>query len=155
MARTSVATVLVLAILCAAANAGAEQCARCGCKPLALVPPDPELKRGPSQAELEGLLAGGAAMAITSYLFGVLVSRTAPHSNLAVDGIPVVGSMIAAARAPDGRNASVLSFLGGAQAMGLLIIAAAATDLAERRRLLVDISAGPNGCSASLTVRLP
>ena len=111
---------------------------------------------GPSQSELVGLLAGGAAVTATSYALGIVLARQQPHSQLAVDTLPIVGPMVAAARNPsDDRNASLLSFLAGAQAMGILVMAAAASDLAEQRRLMIDFSAGPNGCGASVTMRLP
>src|SRR6185312_6096373 len=65
-------------------------------------------------------------------------------------------ALLATGNSDDHQNAPLLSFLASAQAMGLLMVAAAATEIAERRqRVLIGVSGGPNGCAATLTFRLP
>jgi hypothetical protein len=155
MAGARVAAVIVLLSVSITGTAHAQQ-VDC-CNALELVPrePDPQ-PEGPSLQQTYGLLAGGAAAAITSYVFGVLVATTESNRLPAVDGIPVVGPIASAARnAADERGASFLSLAGAAQAMSLLVVAAAATDLVDRRRMLINLGAGPNGCGASVTWRLP
>jgi hypothetical protein len=153
MARAGMAAMLGLAILSASAPARGQELGCCG-DALDLRPRDPP--NGPSESELQGLLAGGAALAAGSYIAGVMLARGEPHSTLAVDTIPVIGPLVSAAHnVTDSRTASVLTFLAGAQAMGIVIVAAAAGDLLQMRRMRIDINAGPNGCGASLTWRLP
>jgi hypothetical protein len=158
MARAGVAVVIVLAILSITGPARGQECACCDCKTLDLTTldpdmPDPDLM---SQRETNGLFAAGAAVGITSYVFGLLIAGSEPHRLTPVDALPVVGPLASAARnAHDERGVSFLSFLGAAQAMSLLIVAAAATDLMDRRRMLLSVGAGPGSCGASLTIKLP
>lgn len=159
MTRTIAATGALLAVLSLATAARAQECGCCNGGKLDLTPPppDPELVSGPSTQEYQALLATGAAVAIASYIAGVFIARTEPNSILAIDAIPFAGPLAAATRnSDDHQNAPLLSFLASAQAMGLLMVAAAATEIAERRqRVLVGVSGGPNGCAATLTLRIP
>jgi hypothetical protein len=162
MVRVSVAALAMVAGLSFSSTARSQACTCCGCGAPELLPSaapaglDPELASGPSQAELKGVLAGGATAAIASYVVGVLVARTQTHPMAAIDDIPIAGAVASAARnAPDDRNTPLLLFSASVQAMGLLVIAAAAADLSALRRFSVDVGVGPNGCGASLTWRLP
>jgi hypothetical protein len=159
MARAGMAVVIVLAMLSITGKARGQECACCeegGCRGLDLTTLDPDLPDLVSQRETNGLFAAGAAVGITSYVFGLLIAGSEPHRLTPVDALPVVGPLASAARnARDERGVSFLSFLGAAQAMSMLIIAAAATDLMDRRRMLLSVGAGPGGCGASLTFRLP
>lgn len=130
--------------------------------PIALVPadcgcsarePEPVPLFGPSREDLEGLLAGGAGVAIASYFLGTQLARSQDHSLPVVDNIPIVGAVASAARNSGGRDTPLLLFSAGVQAMGLLIVAATASDLAELKRLSIEV--GPNGCGASFTWRFP
>jgi hypothetical protein len=155
MARAGLATMLALAIVCTSVTARGQARECDGCRLVDLRAPE-DFPDGPTNAELEGLLAFGASLATTSYVFGVTIAHGEPHSTLAVDTIPIIGPIVAAARnADDYRNASVLTFLAGAQAMGLIIVAAAASDLAELKRLHLSLSAGPTGCGIGMSWRLP
>lgn len=162
MARLGVARVGVAALVLLAAGGwpatarGQTTCDCCDCRVLDLTPDETERIRGPSQDELEALLAAGAGTAVASYILGIMVARTEPHQIAAVDDLPVVGAVASAARNTFAdRNTSLLVFSAGLQAMGLLVVAAAATDLAALRRLSLEINAGPNGCGASVTWRFP
>ena len=161
MAHARVATAVLVAIVAVGATARAQPCASCCCDKTDLTPPppppdpaaDPEAV---SDETLHSLLAAGAAVTISSYVLAVLIARGQPHSDLAVDTIPVVGALASAVRNGSNQNASsMLAFLGAAQGMGLLVVSSALTDLVARRRVLVDVSAGPNGCGARVTWRIP
>jgi len=160
MARAGVAVggaaLLWMMTLCSAAPARAQACTCPGC--CQLVPPPPnqlDPANGPSRRELNAVMAGGATAAIGAYVAGIFAARAQNHQNIAIDSIPIAGAVASAARnAPDDRT-PLLLFSAGVQAMGLLVIAAAATDLAALRRLSVDVGAGPNGCDVRLTWRLP
>jgi hypothetical protein len=156
MARASLATAVMLLCVVFSTEARADACGCCGCgEPLALVP-EADPAQAESQRALEGLLAAGTAVTVASYVLGVLIARGEPHPNFVIDTIPVAGPIASAVRnGTDSGNASLLSFLGAAQGMGLLVIASALTDLAARKHVLVDLSAGPNGCGASVTFKLP
>ncbi len=155
MTRTGLAMVTVLVILSLSpAVARGEECGccRCGAVELGLPAADPTL--GPSLRELEALLAGGVALTAASYVFGVITAERAPHSITAVDTIPIVGAVASAVRnANDPHVAPLLVLSAGAQAMGLVILAAAGSELAEKRHLLIDVGAGPDGCHAGVTWR--
>lgn len=161
MTRMIAATVTLLAVLSLASTAHAQECTCCGCPKLDLTPPppepEPEFVADPAVREYTALLATGAAVALASYVAGVFIARTEPNSILAIDAIPFAGPLASATRnSDDHQNAPLLSFLASAQAMGLLMVAAAATEIAERRqRLSIGVSAGPSGCAATLTVPLP
>jgi hypothetical protein len=151
MRRTSLAMLTVLAIVVCGTPAFGQPCEACG---VDLLGADVVPARGPSRHELEALLAAGAAVAVSSYAVGVALAHDMPHSITALDGIPIVGPIVEAARHADDRgNASLLVLSGGIQAIGILILAASGTELAERRRIAVDVSAGPGGCGASMTWR--
>jgi hypothetical protein len=151
MTRAMVAATLVLVL--AGRPARGDSCDCAGAKGLAPSSVDPQ--KGPSRAVLDGLLAGGATMAVTSYVLGVILAHDMPHSSLAVDGLPIVGPIVAAAQSPGDRNAPLLSVLAGATAMGSLVVAAVATDLAAQRRLRIAFGAAPNGCGVTMTLRVP
>ena len=158
MVRVGVAAGLWMVTLCSLpTTARAQACACQGCCQ-ALAPPSDVRDRveGPSEAELRAVLAGGATAAVAAYVVGFFVARDQPHPNATVDAIPIAGAVASAARnAPDARNTPLLLFSAGVQTMGLLVIAAAVTDLAALRRLPVDVDAGPGGCGVRLTWRLP
>ncbi|MCA1664771.1 MAG: hypothetical protein LC659_10955 [Myxococcales bacterium] len=157
MARVGVAVgaaLLWMTTLCPATPARAQVCACPGC----CQPPADEgnFESGPSEHELHAVMAGGATAAVAAYVLGVFAARAQTHESAAVDGIPIAGAVASAARnAPDDRNTPLLLFSAGVQAMGLLVIAAAATDLAALHRWSVDVGAGPGGCGVRLTWRLP
>jgi hypothetical protein len=154
MRRTSLAMLTVLAIVACGTPAFGQPCEACGVDLLGAGAADVVPAHGPSRRELEALLAAGAALAVSSYAIGVVLAHDMPHSITALDGIPVVGPIVEAARHADDRgNASLLVLTGGIQAIGILILAASGTELAERRRIVVDVSAGPGGCGASMTWR--
>ena len=161
MARVGVATgaaaLLWMVTLCSATTARAQACTCPGCCQLVAPPPDaPDPESGPSEHELHAVMAGGATAAVAAYVVGVFAARGQNHQNAAIDNIPIAGAVASAARnAPDDHNTPLLLFSAGVQAMGLLVIAAAATDLAALRRLSVDVGAGPGGCGVRLTWRLP
>ncbi len=162
MARVSMAAAAIGVasfFFCAPAYSEPVACAPgtcCGCGPL---DPDPLALpplETPRRAELDAVLASGAAATVVSSVAAVLLARNQPHSIPAVDDIPVAGAVAAAARnTTDQRDTPLLLFTAGVQAMGLLVIAAAATDLAELRRLQLDLEAGPGGCGAAVTLRFP
>ncbi len=131
----------------------APACTCCSCGAPNLLPPlEPELVNGPSQAELEGALAGGVTALAASYVLGVLVAWREPHTNAVVDRLPIIGPVASAARnAQDDENVPLLLFSAGVQAMSAMVIAAAATDLAALRRVQVSVGAGPDGCGMTLT----
>lgn len=166
MARLLVALVMA-GWVGAASNARAQECSCCDCKlhDGALAPPDappqldprfdpafdPALLNGPSQAELEGALAGGVTALAASYVLGVLVAWQEPHTNIVVDRLPIVGPVASAARnAEDDQNVPLLLFSAGVQAMSVMLIAAAASDLAVLRRAQIGVSAGPDGCGLTI-----
>ena len=170
MARVLVALVMV-GWVGAPSNARAQECSCCDCKlhDRTLAPPDvppqldprfdpaldpafdPALLNGPSQAELEGALAGGVTALAASYVLGVLVAWHEPHTNIVVDRLPIVGPVASAARnAEDDENVPLLLFSAGVQAMSVMLIAAAASDLAVLRRAQIGVSAGPDGCGLTI-----
>jgi hypothetical protein len=152
------AALLCMMTLCSATPARAQPCTCSGCcQPLVPPPPDErEPETGPSEHELHAVMAGGATAAIAAYVLGVFAARAQNHTNAAIDNIPIAGAVASAARnAPDDHNTPLLLFSAGVQAMGVLVIAAAATDLAALRRLSVEVGAGPGGCGVRLTWRLP
>lgn len=156
MARACVATAVALLILGVAGNARGQPCACGGASAPRLLPTEPDPSSGASPQELEALLASGAAVSITSYVLGTVLARDQVNRNVVLDGTPIVGALGSAVRnGSNQRDASLLAFFGAAQAMGLLVVVAAATDLAAQRNLVIDVDAGPNGCSASLTWRIP
>lgn len=157
MARAGVATLIVVAILWLPAAARAQPvCDPSACDPGAAAAPPPRHVEPPSEAELEGVIAGGTTIAVASYLVGVWAAHGQPHAFAPVDDLPIVGALAAAARNPPGRNETpLLIFTAGAQAFGLALLATAASDLAALRRFSFDIGLGPGGCGASVTVRLP
>jgi hypothetical protein len=134
MARASVATLVVMVSLFHSATARAQS------------------ENGPSERELQGVLAAGAATGIAAYLASVFVARAEPHSIAAVDGIPIVGAMVASARNPgDRQGAPLLLASAGLQMAGLLMAAAAATELHEMHSWSVAVGAGRDGCGATVT----
>ena len=155
MLRAKIATVSMLAILFVAPTARGEPCTCCSCQALDLRPPDPATSNDPVRSEYQALLASGATLAIAAYFSAFAVERAAPQSATATDLIPIAGAIASAMRGPNHSEAPLLSFLGSAQAMGLLMVVTAVTENAERRRWLVGVGAGPNGCSANLTMRIP
>jgi hypothetical protein len=162
MARVGVAmgggaALVWMMTLCSATPARAQPCACSGCCQLLPPPPDErDPETGPSEHELHAVMAGGATAAVAAFVLGVFAARAQNHTNAAIDNIPIAGAVASAARnAPDDHNTPLLLFSAGVQAMGLLVIAAAATDLAALRRLSVDVGAGPGGCGVRLTWRLP
>lgn len=174
MARVVVVVALVVgACLWCPASARAQTCSCCDCEVVDLTTPpplppaldpsfvdplvfDPSLVHGPSEAELEGALAGGVTALAASYILGVLVAWHEPHTNVVVDRIPIVGPVAAAARnASDDENVPLLLFSAGVQAMSVMLIAAAATDLAALRRMQIAVAAGPDGCGLTLSGRFP
>lgn len=158
MARVAVAALCWMLIFCFAAPVRAQECAcpSC-CQRLVPTPSDiRDVEGGPSETELKAVMAGGATAAIGAYVAGFFAARAQHHQNAAIDAIPIAGAVASAARnAPDDHNTPLLLFSAGLQAMGLLVIAASATDLAALRRLAVDVEAGPGGCGVRLTWRLP
>ncbi len=166
MARWLVALVVVAAWVGAPSMAEAQSCNCCDCQlhdlTLAPQPPphldpaldpviDPALLNGPSEAELEGALAGGVTALAASYVLGVLVAWHEPHTNVVVDRLPIVGPVASAARnAQDDENVPLLLFSAGVQAMSVMLIAAAASDLAALRRMQIGFSAGPDSCGLTI-----
>ena len=160
MARVSVALGVLVACLSYPSIGLAQECTCCGCDKvdLSLPPqePDPALLNGPSQAELEGALAGGITALAASYVLGVAVAWHEQHPNAVVDRIPIIGPVYSAARnANDDQDVPLLLFSAGVQAMSVMLIAAAASDLAALHRIQVAIGASPDGCGVSLTGRFP
>ena len=160
MARVSVALGVVVACLFSPAIVRAQACTCCSCDKLDLTPPseepDPVLLNGPSQAELEGALAGGITALAASYVLGVAVAWHEPHTNVVVDRIPILGPVAAAARnASDDEQVPLLLFSAGVQAMSVMLIAAAASDLSALHKMQIAVGGGPGGCGLTLTGRFP
>ena len=173
MARVVVALGMVVAAWVASPSiARAQACTCCDCQlhdltlappPDALPPPaldpglvDPALVNGPSEAELHGALAGGITALAASYVLGVLVAWHEPHTNVVVDRIPIVGPVASAARnAQDDENVPLLLFSAGVQAMSVMLIAAASSDLVALHRMRIAVAAGPDGCGLTITGRFP
>ncbi|HEX8950983.1 MAG TPA: hypothetical protein VF945_04010 [Polyangia bacterium] len=164
MARVGVALVVAVVAACVSRPAFAQPqpCSCCNCDAIDLtLPPSPPPRAppsipGPSEAELEGALAGGVTALAASYVLGVLVAWHEPHTNAVVDRLPVVGPVAAAARnASDDENVPLLLFSAGVQAMSVMLIAAAATDLSALRHMQLAFGAGPDGCGVTLTGRFP
>jgi hypothetical protein len=152
MSRAFIVGVVMVASLSAASVAHAQ------CPPSVCAPPDllaPELATDhESMRAAYSALGGGIGVAVAAYLTGVLVAADQPHHVLAVDGIPIVGPFASAARNANREPAaSLLSFVGSAQAMSLLVIAAAATDLWEQKQVTIRVAAGINGCGMAVTWR--
>ena len=131
-------------------------CCNCGALPPDLSSVDPALVNGPSEAELRGALAGGIAALAASYALGVLVAWREPHTNVVVDRLPIIGAVAAAARnVQDDENVPLLLFSAGVQAMSVMLIAAASSDLAALHRLQIAVGAGPGGCGLTIGGRFP
>lgn len=174
MARVVVALGMVVAAWVVSPSiARAQACSCCDCEvhdltlappppdapPPALVDPalvDPAVVSGPSEAELHGALAGGITALAASYVLGVLVAWHEPHTNVVVDRIPIVGPVAAAARnAQDDENVPLLLFSAGVQAMSVMLIAAASSDLVALHRMQIAVAAGPDGCGLTIGGRFP
>ncbi len=168
MARIAAAAVMVMTILSLASVARGQPSSIVGLQdagpvpddePDALVPTASPLapccccgmdRIGATDRELTGVIAGGAAAAIVSYLFATLYATAQPHSLPTVEGIPIAGAIVAAARNPvDDRNAPLLLFSAGVQAIGVLVAAVAGADRAELRRLNIEVGACPGGFGVS------
>jgi hypothetical protein len=144
MARANVATLVVVAMvgLLVPATARAQ----------AQGQSQGQRENGPSERELESVLVAGASTGLVAYLTSVFVAHSEPHSIAAVDGLPVAGAVVASARnAGDRFGAPLLLASAGLQMAGLLMMAAAATEMHEKRSWSVDVSAGRDGCGATLT----
>lgn len=173
MARVVVALGMVVAAWMGSPSiARAQTCNCCDCQlhDLTLAPPppdapppaldpvlvDPTVVNGPSEAELHGALAGGITALAASYVLGVLVAWHEPHTNVVVDRIPIVGPVAAAARnAQDDENVPLLLFSAGVQAMSVMLIAAASSDLVALHRMQIAVAAGPDGCGLTIGGRFP
>ncbi|HEX6835711.1 MAG TPA: hypothetical protein VF334_04015, partial [Polyangia bacterium] len=90
------------------------------------------------------------------YVLGVLVAWHEPHTNVVVDRIPIVGPVAAAARnAQDDENVPLLLFSAGVQAMSVMLIAAASSDLVALHRMQIAVAAGPDSCGVTIGGRFP
>jgi hypothetical protein len=117
----------------------------CGYMPLPYDPMEPELTTA---------IVVGATVASFGYLLALLLAADEPRGLSTIDAVPVVGAIYAAQRGGiDDQRGPVYLFAAGVQAIGALVIGVAATELAQRRRLLLDISAAPSGAGAALTWR--
>lgn len=117
----------------------------CGCLPTPYDPIAPELTTA---------IVVGATVASFGYLLALLLAADEPRSLSTVDAIPVFGAIYAAQRGGlDDQRGPVYLFAAGVQAIGALVIGVAASELAQRRRLLLDVSAAPSGAGAALTWR--
>ncbi len=154
MGRANIATVSILAILFAAPAARGQSCPCGNGDRLDLRPPDPDVADDP-QPESQALLASGATLAIAAFFSSLAVVHAAPQRSADTDFIPFAGTLAAAMRGPNSGAGPLLYFLASAQALGLVMVAAAAIERAEQHRWTVDVDAGPTGCRATLTVRLP
>lgn len=176
MARVA-ATALMVTAICFSATARAQPVACCGIgvddvdladvKPeVEAPPPAPPLTLPlppccgmaaiapgePSDGELTGVIAGAASAAVVSYLLATLFASTQPHNVPLVDGIPVLGAIVAASRNPlDDRTTPLLLFSAGVQAIGILVAATVGVGLAERRQIRLDFGACPSGAGASVS----
>ena len=109
---------------------------------------------GPSEPELTAVIAGGSAAAIMAYVFAAVYANAQPHSVPAIEGIPVAGAIVAAVRNPaDDRGTPLLLFSAGVQAIGILVAAVTGADLAERRRLNLEVAPCAGGGAIGVTWR--
>ncbi|MCU1276541.1 MAG: hypothetical protein JWM53_87 [bacterium] len=114
----------------------------------------PHLVLDPTEREAIALIAAGAAAAAVGYLFSTVYLFSQPHSQQAVDAIPIAGGIIAAARGrADDRDTPLLLFAAGVQAIGTLLAATAGAELAAQRRLSVEVGASPCGGGVAVTWR--
>jgi len=113
--------------------------------------PDP---MDPGETELTAAIIVGGTVASFGYLLALLLAADEPRPLSTVDTIPVVGAIYGAQRtALDDQRAPIYLFAAGVQAIGALVIGVAASELAQHRRLLLDVSAAPSGGGAALTWR--
>jgi hypothetical protein len=108
----------------------------------------------PVETELTAAIVVGGTVASFGYLLALLLAADEPRGLSTVDTIPVAGAIYGAQRtALDGQRAPIYLFAAGVQAIGALVIGVAASELAQRRRLLLDVSAAPSGGGVALTWR--
>jgi hypothetical protein len=108
----------------------------------------------PNETELTAAIVVGGTVASFGYLLALLLAADEPRPLSTVDTIPVVGAIYGAQRtALDDQRAPIYLFAAGVQAIGALVIGVAASELAQRHRLLLDVSAAPSGAGAALTWR--
>ena len=100
------------------------------------------------------MIAAGEPAATVASLIAAVSMNSEPHRGLPVEGLPVVGAIVAAARNPaDDRTTPLLLFSAGVQAIGILVAGVTVAELAERRHLLLDVGASPSGAGVSVTWR--
>lgn len=120
---------------------------QCGCC-CAVEPTDP------AEPELTAAIAVGGTVASFGYLLALLLAADEPRGMSIADTVPVVGAIYAAQRGSfNDQRAPVFLFAAGVQAIGALVIGVAASELAQRRRLLLEVGAAPSGAGATLTWR--
>jgi hypothetical protein len=108
----------------------------------------------PIAPELTTAIVVGATVASFGYLLALLLAADEPRGLSTVDAVPVVGAIYAAQHGGlDDQRGPVYLFAAGVQAIGALVIGVAASELAQRRRLLLDVSAARSGAGAALTWR--
>lgn len=73
----------------------------------------------------------GLAIFIPAYVIGTAYASTLPHSNHAVDSIPILGAILAGTRETSRDNHAALFFSAGVQLVGALVATLSAVELAR------------------------
>ena len=108
----------------------------------------------PVATELTAAIVVGGTVASFGSLLALLLAADEPRGLSTVDTIPVVGAIYGAQRSTlDDQRGPLYLFAAGVQAIGALVIGVAASELAQHRRLLLDVSAAPSGAGVALTWR--
>jgi hypothetical protein len=106
------------------------------------------------ETELTAAIVVGGTVATFGYLLALLLAADEPRGLSTVDTVPVVGAIYGAQHGGlDDQRGPLYLFAAGVQAIGALVIGVAASELAQHRRLLLDVNAAPSGAGAALTWR--